>query len=84
MRAGFQPRIGFEGEETDTIRGLVAAGMGVSLLPQMALIEAGPLQPVKVKLDTPVTRTIGLVRRANEKLTPAAEMFRRATLDIFK
>ena len=36
-KAGFEPKIEFEGEETDTIRGLVAAGMGVSLLPAMAL-----------------------------------------------
>ena len=28
LEAGFTPKIAFEGEETDTIRGLVAAGMG--------------------------------------------------------
>ncbi|WP_240796682.1 LysR family transcriptional regulator [Streptomyces sp. RFCAC02] len=32
-RAGFRPRIAFEGEEPDTLRGLVAAGLGVALLP---------------------------------------------------
>lgn len=84
VRAGFRPRIAFEGEETDTIRGLVAAGMGVSLLPLMALVEVGPLQPMKVKLEEPVTRTIGLIRRANEKLPLVAEMFRRFMGDIFK
>lgn len=81
MKAGFRPNIGFEGEETDTIRGLVAAGMGVSLLPEMALIEINPLQPVKIKLEVPVTRTIGLIRRAHEKLPPVAEMFRRSMLE---
>ena len=77
LKAGFKPTIGFEGEETDTIRGLVAAGMGVSLLPEMALVEISPLQPVKIKVTDPqVTRTIGLIRRSNEKLPLVAEMFR--------
>jgi LysR family transcriptional activator of glutamate synthase operon len=77
MRAGFKPIIGFEGEETDTIRGLVAAGMGVSLLPEMALVEISPLQPVKIKITEPqVTRTIGLIRRSNENLPRVAEAFR--------
>jgi LysR family transcriptional activator of glutamate synthase operon len=85
LKAGFRPKIGFEGEETDTIRGLVAAGMGVSLLPEMALIEINPLQPVKVPLSEPhVTRTIGLIRRSNEKLPLVAEVFQRFLLGYFK
>ena len=32
-QAGFRPRVAFEGEETETLRGLVAAGLGVALLP---------------------------------------------------
>ncbi|MFI6344464.1 LysR substrate-binding domain-containing protein [Streptomyces sp. NPDC050560] len=31
--AGFRPRIAFEGEEIETLRGFVAAGLGVALLP---------------------------------------------------
>ncbi|MGK5630810.1 LysR family transcriptional regulator [Streptomyces sp. URMC 123] len=31
--AGFKPRVAFEGEEAETLRGLVAAGLGVALLP---------------------------------------------------
>lgn len=84
-RAGFKPKIGFEGEETDTIRGLVAAGMGVSLLPEMALVEVSPLQPAKVPISMPqVTRTIGLIHRGGEKLTPVAEMFKRFLLAYFQ
>ncbi|WP_052848763.1 LysR family transcriptional regulator [Streptomyces avicenniae] len=32
-QAGFRPRVAFEGEEPETLRGLVAAGLGVALLP---------------------------------------------------
>lgn len=81
-KAGFTPKIGFEGEETDTIRGLVAAGLGVSLLPEMALVETSPLMPVKVRVTEPVvTRTIGLIRRRGEKLPLVADVFRRFLLD---
>lgn len=83
--AGFIPKLGFEGEETDTIRGLVAAGLGVSLLPEMALMETNPLQPAKVKVTEPsITRTIGLIRRKNEKLSPVAEQFQSFLLNYFQ
>jgi len=83
--AGFIPKIAFEGEETDTIRGLVAAGMGVSLLPNLALQEISPLQPVKVVIEEPrVVRTIGLIRRVDEKLPLVAEVFRSFLLRYFE
>ncbi|MEB3100236.1 LysR family transcriptional regulator [Ferviditalea candida] len=84
LRAGFVPKIGFEGEETDTIKGLVAAGMGVSLLPEMALTGVSELQPVKMKIEEPpVTRTIGLIRRSGSKLSPVADTFREFVLNYF-
>jgi LysR family transcriptional activator of glutamate synthase operon len=83
-KAGFVPRIGFEGEETDTIRGLVAAGMGVSLLPEMALTEVSQLQPAKVRVTHPqVTRSVGLIQRSGEKLPLVAEVFQHFLFDHF-
>ncbi|KIL36943.1 LysR family transcriptional regulator [Cohnella kolymensis] len=84
--AGFTPKIAFESEETDTIRGLVAAGMGVSLLPEMALFQTSSMMPASVKVTEPhVTRTIGLIRRAGEK-KPAmvVQMFHSFLLEFFK
>jgi LysR family transcriptional regulator, transcription activator of glutamate synthase operon len=84
-KAGFVPQIGFEGEETDTIRGLVAAGMGVSLLPEMALTEISQLQPAKVRVIEPqVTRSVGLIQRTGERIPLVAEVFRRFLLDFFR
>lgn len=40
-RAGFRPRIAFEGEEPETLRGLVAAGLGVALLPPPTVARPG-------------------------------------------
>jgi LysR family transcriptional activator of glutamate synthase operon len=84
-KAGFAPQIGFEGEETDTIRGLVAAGMGVSLLPEMALTEVSQLQPAKVRvIDPQVTRSVGLIQRTGDKLPLVAEVFQSFLLDFFQ
>ena len=85
LQAGFKPQIAFEGGETDTIRGLVAAGMGVSLLPEMALYQTNPMQPAQVRVVEPaVTRTVGLIHRADGKLPLVARSFRTFLLTYFK
>ncbi len=35
--AGFEPRVAFESDDYQTVQGLVAAGVGVGLIPQLAL-----------------------------------------------
>ncbi|MCM2426574.1 LysR family transcriptional regulator [Streptomyces sp. RKAG337] len=42
--AGFVPRLAFEGEEAETLRGLVAAGLGVALLPPPAVPRPGVVE----------------------------------------
>jgi len=84
-QAGFTPKFSFESEETDTIRGLVAAGMGVSLLPEMAIYHTSSMMPAVVKVSEPhVTRTIGLIRRSGEKMPMVVQMFHTFLLDYFK
>ncbi|WP_438349771.1 LysR family transcriptional regulator [Paenibacillus sp. FA6] len=85
LEAGFTPEIAFEGEETDTIRGLVGAGMGVSLLPEMAFFQSNPLQPARVRVIEPrITRTIGLIHRSDDKLPLVAQAFRNFLLKYFE
>jgi DNA-binding transcriptional LysR family regulator len=49
--AGFEPTISFESDDYQTVQGLVAAGVGVALIPQLALstvrpdIRVRPLHP---------------------------------------
>ncbi|WP_199434026.1 LysR family transcriptional regulator [Qaidamihabitans albus] len=73
-RAGFTPTIAFEGQESDTVRGLVAAGLGVALLPKFG--PAAPAGVAEVPLSPTVTRSIGLVWPARTPLTPAVAAFR--------
>ena len=70
--AGVQPEIAFEGEEATTLRGLVAAGLGVAVVP--------PGDPVAGAEDVVIAgarRTIGLAWVAGRTRTPAVEDFRR-------
>jgi DNA-binding transcriptional LysR family regulator len=77
--AGFTPELAFEGEEADTLRGLVAAGLGVAVLPVAE--RALPGEVVEVSLIPRATRRIGLVWAAGRPLAPAATAFREFVLN---
>lgn len=72
--AGFEPELAFEGEEVDTLRGLVAAGLGVAILP---VAEPVPVRgTVELPLRPAAVRRIGLVWSTHRPLPPAALAFR--------
>ena len=74
VAAGFEPKIAFEGQESDTVGGLVAAGLGVALLPRF-----GPSPPsgvVEIPLSPKITRDIGLAWPVDERFTPTVRAFR--------
>jgi LysR family transcriptional regulator, transcription activator of glutamate synthase operon len=72
--AGFTPTMAFEGEEVDTLRGLVAAGLGVAVLP---VAEPAPPQGVvEIPLRPRAVRRIGLTWASDRPMAPAALTFR--------
>ncbi|WP_407560725.1 LysR family transcriptional regulator [Streptomyces sp. 184] len=76
--AGFVPRIAFEGEEAETIRGLVAAGLGVALLPPPAVPRPGV---VELDVTAPrAVREIGVAWVAGQQETAPVAAFRRFLL----
>jgi DNA-binding transcriptional LysR family regulator len=83
--AGFTPRVAFEGEEVETLRALVAAGLGVALLPPPRTPQtvpagtevAAPYLPVT---DVDCTRDIGLAWLADRPLPAASASFRQHVL----
>jgi len=80
--AGVVPRVAFEGQDAATVRGLVAAGLGVAVLPSAgARRPAGtPGGVVERPLEGPSTsRTLGLVWR-DEPLPRVAAAFRDLVL----
>jgi LysR family transcriptional regulator, hydrogen peroxide-inducible genes activator len=73
--AGFEPRMACESGELETVRALVAAGLGLALLPQLAARRATPACAL-VKLRTPkVERRLVIVARKGHALSPAAIEF---------
>lgn len=78
-QVGFTPRIGFEGEEVETLRGLVSAGLGVALLPEPRG-GAAPAAPSLRITDVRASREIGLAWIRDRNLPPASEHFREHAL----
>ncbi|MEK3906323.1 LysR family transcriptional regulator [Oceanobacillus sp. FSL K6-0127] len=73
---GFQPRVSFEGEDIEAIKGLVSAGLGVTLIPEITLIDHLPHGTVKVPIINPnVSRTVGVMISAERSLLPTEKRF---------
>jgi DNA-binding transcriptional LysR family regulator len=82
--AGFRPQVVFEGDDLSNVRGLVAAGLGVAIVPapRAGSPVAGP-GPVLYPpiLDPGAERQIYLTWPATQPLLPAAELFRQHVID---
>lgn len=78
-RAGFTPDVVFEGDDLPTVRGLVAAGLGVAVVPapRSGTPEAsgGALHHCALD-DSAAVREIRLSWPAGRRLTPVTEAFR--------
>ena len=78
-RAGFTPDVVFEGDDLSTVRGLVAAGLGVAVVPapRSGTPEAsgGALHHCALD-DSAAVREIRLSWPAGRRLTPVTEAFR--------
>jgi LysR family transcriptional regulator, transcription activator of glutamate synthase operon len=82
--AGFRPKVVFEGDDLSNVRGLVAAGLGIAIVPapRAGSPVAGP-GPVLYRpiLDQGAERDIYLTSPADKPLLPAAELFRTHVID---
>ncbi|WP_433328555.1 LysR family transcriptional regulator [Spirillospora sp. CA-294931] len=78
--AGIRPEIAFEGEESGTVRGLVAAGLGVAIVaPPGDPAEARGVRHVPLT-DPGAQRVIGLIWVPARTAPPVVEGFRRFVL----
>jgi DNA-binding transcriptional LysR family regulator len=75
--AGFEPRIACESSELETIRSLVAARLGVAILPQLATRpSAAGCVALRLRGD-PVERQVAMLTRSGQSPSPGAAEFRR-------
>jgi len=69
--AGFEPKVAFESDDYQTVQGLVAAGVGVGLIPQLALSAVRPdIRVTALDPQSPVRRVFAATRRG-APVTPA-------------
>jgi LysR family transcriptional activator of glutamate synthase operon len=79
-QAGFRPAVVFEGDDLTNLRGLVAAGLGVAVVPAPRVnspeaVADGPVRYLELA-DGGAQRAIYLTWSAERPLLPVAELFR--------
>jgi DNA-binding transcriptional LysR family regulator len=74
--AGFEPRVSFESDDYLTVQGLVAAGVGVALIPQLALSQTLSYDIAVRELDpsAPVRHVVAATPGSGVSLPAAAAM----------
>jgi LysR family transcriptional activator of glutamate synthase operon len=77
-QAGFRPSVGFEADDLSTVRGLVAAGVGVAIMPALRSRVADEVDGVAFAAlsDSGAERQVGLAWSKRQPLLPSAGLFR--------
>src|SRR5580693_6263144 len=82
-RAGFEPQIKLESNESERIRRLVARGMGVAILPQSDADRSAGHLTVAALTEPALRRDITLACREGRRLSPAAAEFLELSKELF-
>ncbi|WP_088228344.1 LysR family transcriptional regulator [Desulfosporosinus sp. FKB] len=80
--AGITPKVTFEGEEIGTIMGLVAAKLGIALIPKVKAFDMSGLSQVHVSAPL-CQRVIGMAWVEGRYLSPAAKRFKEFVMEHF-
>jgi DNA-binding transcriptional LysR family regulator len=70
--AGFEPNVAFESDDYQTVQGLVAAGVGVALIPELALTVVREDIAIRALSPHPPVRQVIAATPAGARLLPAA------------
>lgn len=85
QQVNFEPHVGFESEDIYTIKGLVEAGLGVTLLPETLLVDQTPLGTVSLPISVPmIARTVGVIITTAREMPPSEKMFYHFLIDYYK
>jgi len=69
--AGFEPNVSFESDDYQTVQGLVAAGVGVALIPELALSVVREDIVIRALAPSPPVRQVIAAAPADARLSPA-------------
>lgn len=81
-QAGITPNIIYEGDDVHTLAGLIASGMGVSILPKIATIVLPGVVFIPFT-GASCKREIGLAWNSAAEMPPASNAFRQYILERF-
>ncbi len=73
LAAGFEPDVAFESDDYETVQGLVAAGVGVALIPRLALTHVHSGIVVRSLAPRSPARTVTVATMSGPGLAPAAK-----------
>lgn len=82
QKHGLTPEISFESEEAATIAGMVGAGLGVSLLPDLKGLDQSSISQVHL-CEAECHRIIGIAAMDEGYLSPSAQNFKQFVLERF-
>ncbi len=74
-RAGFEPKVALDGGAMQSALEFVGAGLGVALVPELALTETNNIHALRIA-DQTLQRHLGLVWLRGRSLSPAARALR--------
>jgi DNA-binding transcriptional LysR family regulator len=82
LAAGFEPKVTFESDDYETVQGLVAAGVGVALVPRLALARVHPRIVVRELSPQSPARQVVAATPAGPGVAPAARTMIRILSDV--
>jgi DNA-binding transcriptional LysR family regulator len=82
LAAGFEPKVTFESDDYETVQGLVAAGVGVALIPQLALRRVRDDIVVRELSPSSPTRKVIAATLRGPEVSPAAKTMLQVLTDV--
>jgi DNA-binding transcriptional LysR family regulator len=82
LAAGFDPHVTFESDDYETVQGLVASGVGVALVPRLALSRVHPGIVVRELSPRSPARKVVAATMSKPGVAPAARTMMRILGDV--
>jgi DNA-binding transcriptional LysR family regulator len=82
LAAGYEPDVAFESDDYDTVQGLVAAGIGVALIPRLALGTAHSGIVVRSLAPSSPSRRVTVATMPGAGLAPVARSMIQVLADV--
>jgi DNA-binding transcriptional LysR family regulator len=82
LAAGFEPDVAFESDDYDTVQGLVAAGVGVALIPRLALTHLHAGIVVRALAPQSPSRQVTAATMSGPGVAPAAKAMMSLLTDV--